>query len=64
VYPIPASLPKNGAAFSMPKSSSRGVKARNSEAQWMRDAYRKVGSLNDLVRLESDIWAGAGNPNP
>jgi len=34
------------------------VEAGMGDAQWLRDAHRESGSLNDVARLQSDIWTG------
>jgi carboxylate-amine ligase len=35
-----------------------GVKARHSDAAWLRRTHEKLGSLNDVVRLQADEWMG------
>jgi len=34
------------------------VKAKHSDAAWLRNAHQKTGSLNDVVRLQADEWMG------
>jgi carboxylate-amine ligase len=34
------------------------VKGDESDANWLREAYRERGSLNDVARLQSDRWMG------
>jgi len=34
------------------------VKSGQSDAGWLRDANRRRGSLNDVARLQSDLWMG------
>jgi glutamate---cysteine ligase / carboxylate-amine ligase len=35
------------------------VVAGRSDAGWLRAAYRERGSLNDVARMQSDLWMGA-----
>ena len=37
---------------------AEGVKAGASDAGWLRQAYRSRGSLNDVARMQSDLWMG------
>ena len=37
-----------------------GVEAGRSDADWLRSAYRERESLNDVARLQSDLWMGRG----
>jgi glutamate---cysteine ligase / carboxylate-amine ligase len=34
------------------------VEADRSDAGWLREAYRRHDSLNDVARLQSDLWMG------
>jgi carboxylate-amine ligase len=34
------------------------VKADQGDAKWLRDTYQQRGSLNDVARLQSDLWMG------
>jgi carboxylate-amine ligase len=34
------------------------VEASQSDAAWLRDAYQKLGSLNDVARRQSEQWMG------
>ena len=35
-----------------------GVAAGRTDAGWLREAHREHGSLNDVARLQSDLWMG------
>jgi carboxylate-amine ligase len=35
-----------------------GVGAGRSDADWLRRVYRERESLNDVARLQSDLWMG------
>jgi len=32
-----------------------------SDAEWLRQAHRDRGSLNDVARMQSDLWMGLNN---
>ncbi|MNC99849.1 Glutamate--cysteine ligase [compost metagenome] len=34
------------------------VEAGRSDADWLRRVYRERESLNDVARLQSDLWMG------
>ena len=34
------------------------VAADRSDAEWLRQAHRDRGSLNDVARMQSDLWMG------
>jgi carboxylate-amine ligase len=38
------------------------VEAGRSGANWLRQVFRERGSLNDVARLQSDLWMGADQP--
>jgi carboxylate-amine ligase len=38
------------------------VEASRSDAGWLRKAHRERGSLNDVARLQSDLWMGLARP--
>jgi carboxylate-amine ligase len=38
------------------------VEADRSDAGWLRKAHRERGSLNDVARLQSDLWMGLARP--
>ena len=52
-----AAEPGNGEAL---RRLASNVRAEQSDAGWLRDAHRKLGSLNDVARMQSDLWMGAG----
>ena len=35
-----------------------GIRADAGDAKWLREAYRQHGSLNDVARMQSDLWMG------
>ena len=35
------------------------AEASRSDAAWLRDAYQKLGSLNDVARRQSEQWMGS-----
>ncbi len=37
---------------------ANGVRAEAGDAKWLREAYRERGSLNDVARMQSDLWMG------
>jgi carboxylate-amine ligase len=36
-----------------------GVAADGSDARWLRESYRSHGSLNDVARMQSELWMGS-----
>ena len=38
------------------------LEADRSDAGWLRKAHRERGSLNDVARLQSDLWMGLARP--
>jgi carboxylate-amine ligase len=38
------------------------VAANRTDAGWLRRAYRERGSLNDVARMQSDLWMGLSRP--
>jgi carboxylate-amine ligase len=38
------------------------VEADRSDAGWLRQAYQETKSLNDVARLQSDLWMGLSRP--
>ena len=38
------------------------VEANCTDAGWLRGAYRERGSLNDVARMQSDLWMGLTRP--
>jgi len=38
------------------------VEANRTDAGWLRGAYRERGSLNDVARMQSDLWMGLTRP--
>jgi glutamate---cysteine ligase / carboxylate-amine ligase len=36
-----------------------GVAAGRTDAVWLREAYRNHGSLNDVARMQSELWMGS-----
>lgn len=38
------------------------VEANRSDAAWLRDTHRERGSLNDVARMQSDLWMGLSLP--
>jgi len=32
------------------------------DANWLRGVYRERGSLNDVARMQSDLWMGLTRP--
>jgi carboxylate-amine ligase len=36
-----------------------GVEAGRSDAGWLRERYEERGSLNDVARMQSELWMGA-----
>jgi carboxylate-amine ligase len=38
------------------------VAAGRSGANWLREIFRERGSLNDVARVQSDLWMGTGEP--
>ena len=49
----------NGAALAQLAAS---VEAGYSDADWLRGAYRERESLNDVARVQSDLWMGLARP--
>jgi carboxylate-amine ligase len=45
----------NGAAL---EQLAADIAADRSDAGWLREFYRRHGSLNDVARLQSDLWMG------
>ena len=37
---------------------ANSVRSDTSDATWLREAYRERGSLNDVARMQSDLWMG------
>jgi carboxylate-amine ligase len=35
-----------------------GVRSGRGDAAWLRRTYRECGSLNDVARMQSDLWMG------
>ena len=35
------------------------AEASKSDAAWLREAYQKLGSLNDVARRQSEQWMGS-----
>jgi len=38
------------------------VAAGRTDADWLRRVHREHGSLNDVARVQSDLWMGTGEP--
>jgi len=38
------------------------IEANSTDAGWLRGAYRERGSLNDVARMQSDLWMGLTRP--
>ena len=38
------------------------LEANRTDAAWLRRAYRERGSLNDVARMQSDLWMGLTRP--
>ena len=36
--------------------------AGHSDAAWLRQALRERGSLNEVARMQSDLWMGLASP--
>jgi carboxylate-amine ligase len=39
----------------------RGVASGENDASWLRKKFKEKGSLNDVARLQSDLWMGKEN---
>ena len=50
-----AAEPGNGEALAQLRA---GITAGRTDAGWLRQAHRERGSLNDVARLQSDLWMG------
>lgn len=54
-------LQADGAALATDEILTRlaaAARAGENDAQWLRDTFARVRSLNDMVRLQSDKWLG------
>ena len=47
-----------GAAAALEQLAA-GVAADGSDARWLRESYRSHGSLNDVARMQSELWMGS-----
>jgi glutamate---cysteine ligase / carboxylate-amine ligase len=41
---------------------ARDVERESNDARWLRDRYQETRSLNDVVRMQSELWATAPSP--
>jgi carboxylate-amine ligase len=37
---------------------AESIEANRTDAAWLREAYRSRGSLNDVARMQSELWMG------
>jgi carboxylate-amine ligase len=44
------------------KALEAGVRDGTGDAEWLRRAYKSRGSLNDVARMQSDLWMGLTRP--
>jgi carboxylate-amine ligase len=58
IQPYAGALGSAGAMETLTAS----IKAQASDAAWLRSAHDKLGSLNDVVRLQSEEWMGEALP--
>lgn len=51
----------NGAAL---QALAADIETDRSDARWLREAYKRYNSFNDVARMQSDLWMGRAIPWP